>query len=84
VKWVEKYSQKLRANGNLLMLVGVESKLMTILERSGAADKIGRENIFPVQPALFGAEEAAAAAAKAWIARSDSPAGSRPGSASRS
>jgi hypothetical protein len=52
------------------MLVGVEPKLMTILERSGAADKIGKENIFPVQPALFGAEEAAEAAAKAWIARS--------------
>jgi hypothetical protein len=69
LKWLEKYSQHLRASGNLLMLVGVEPKLSTIVGRSGVAAQIGRQNIFPVQPAVFGPLDAAETVAKAWIDR---------------
>jgi sulfate permease, SulP family len=69
LKWLEKYTQQLRDNGNLLMLFGVEPKLMTVLERSGLVTVIGNENIFPVQPAVFGPLEAAEAAAMTWMAR---------------
>ncbi len=69
LKWLEKYAEQLRANGNLLMLVGVEPELIRILERSGAAAVVGPENIFPVQPAVFGAADAAESVAHAWIAR---------------
>jgi len=69
LKWLEGYTRQLHANGNRLMLVGVEPKLMTVLERSGLVAMIGQENVFPAEPAIFGAMEAAEAAAQAWIAR---------------
>jgi SulP family sulfate permease len=69
LKWLEKYTRQLHANGNRLMLFGVEPKLMAVLERSGLVAMLGQECIFPAEPAIFGPMEAAEAAAQAWIAR---------------
>ncbi|SIR85045.1 sulfate permease, SulP family [Haladaptatus litoreus] len=54
VNWLEEYIQRLRANGNKLLLSGVSDELMDELERVDLTDKIGAENIF-TQEAVLGA-----------------------------
>jgi hypothetical protein len=61
-------------SGNLLMLVGVEPKLLAILDRTGVAAKIGKEYVVPAQSAILGALEMSEPVARAWIERNASPA----------
>jgi SulP family sulfate permease len=65
--WFKQYAAKLRQTGNLLMLSDVEPDLMETLERTEAAEIIGKENIFLAEPGLFASTEKALSAAQAWI-----------------
>jgi MFS superfamily sulfate permease-like transporter len=67
IKWLENYNDKLRENNSLLMLAGIESKLLEELKRAGVVDQIGEENIFEKQAALGESEDAALEAAQRWL-----------------
>jgi SulP family sulfate permease len=70
LKWLEKYAQALKADGNLLLLAGVSEGLMDLLEHTKVTDVIGRENIFTAQPGLGASLDAAQEAAEKWLATS--------------
>lgn len=46
IKWLENYSKNLQENNSLVILAGVESKLLEELKRAGVLDQIGTENLF--------------------------------------
>ena len=50
---IEAAARRLEARGGRLMLVGVRARDATLLERTGLAERIGRENIFPAEPGFF-------------------------------
>jgi SulP family sulfate permease len=52
-------AQKLAREGRTLLLLGLRSPLLQLLERTGVADRIGRENLFPAQSGWFAAMEGA-------------------------
>ena len=60
-------SQKLASQGRTLILLGLRSSTLTLFERTGIAEKIGRENIFPAQAGWFTAMELALRRALALI-----------------
>ena len=62
--FLERYAQKLRAGGNRLMLAGVEPGVKKELEKSGAMQVIGEENVFSVTSILGDSVRTAHAAAQ--------------------
>jgi SulP family sulfate permease len=52
LKCMKRYASKLQAQGGALMLVGVGEQLAGQLERTGAAEALGPENIFREKPEL--------------------------------
>ena len=50
---IEAAAKRLEARGGRLMLVGVRARDVALLERTGLADRIGRDNIFRAQPGFF-------------------------------
>ena len=52
-------SRKLSEEGRALFLTGVRLDTLTELEKTGAVEVLGRENIFPFRPQFFAAMEAA-------------------------
>ena len=51
-------SEGLAAQGRHLVLVGMRPDAMGVLERSGAAERIGRDNLFPTRDGWFEAMDA--------------------------
>lgn len=51
-------AEGMAAQGRHLVLVGMRDDAMGVLERSGAADRIGRDNLFPTRPGWFEAMDA--------------------------
>lgn len=56
---LEEGAERLRARGGRFMLVGLLPDPLALLERTGVADSIGRENIFPTQEGWFAAMDQA-------------------------
>lgn len=70
---IRRYSAQLAEGGGYLALVGIGPALLDQLERTGAADAVGREHIYLAQPALMASLDKAVAEADAWQeARTDS------------
>lgn len=49
---VERYQARLAANDGCLMLTGVNARVLAQLDKTGAGEAIGRENVFPAQARL--------------------------------
>jgi SulP family sulfate permease len=67
LKVIASYEQRLRANGAKLFLAGVEPQLMEQLRRTGLADTLGTDAIFPMEAAFGAATGAAVDAAHTWV-----------------
>jgi SulP family sulfate permease len=62
-----RYAQQLSANQGKLMLAGVSEVIHTQLQKTGALQVIGEENIFPAEDRLGAAMQKAYSAALAWL-----------------
>ena len=58
------WAEQLQAGGGALLLAGVGEHMGDQLERTGLAELIGRENIFPAQSLVYGSTEEAYEAAR--------------------
>jgi sulfate permease, SulP family len=67
IKWLERYAQNLKANSSLLMLADVNPKVYETLERSGALDVFGAENVVPATKRVLDSENMAWNAAQEWL-----------------
>jgi SulP family sulfate permease len=67
IRWLERYAKDLKANGSLLMLADVNPAVLDVLKKSGAADAIGEQNVFPASPRVLGAENVAWEAGQRWL-----------------
>jgi SulP family sulfate permease len=56
---LESTAQKFASQGRTLMLLGLRPATLTLLEQTGIAERVGRENIFPAQSGWFTAMELA-------------------------
>ena len=66
IRIIERYAQTLQAQGNLLMLSGLNQHVLAQLEDTDLLDLIGDENVFPAK-ARFGASiEQALERAETW------------------
>ncbi len=54
---IEAAASKMAAQGRTLLILGVHPPISTLLEQTGIGDRIGQENIFPMQTGLFTAME---------------------------
>jgi len=67
IRIIERYNRSLKAQGNLLMLTGLNKFVLEQLEKTDLLESIGAENIFPAE-ARFGASvEQALHRADTWI-----------------
>jgi SulP family sulfate permease len=64
---LQRYATALQANGNQLMLVGVDPAVREQLARTGLLARVGEENVFLATPQIGGAMNQAAAAAYKWL-----------------
>jgi SulP family sulfate permease len=62
-----RYAQQLATNEGRLMLVGVSHVIHTQLQKTGALQVIGEENIFPAEDRIGTAMQKAYSAALAWL-----------------
>lgn len=69
IKWLERYAKDLKGNGSVLILADVAPTVQETLQRSGAIDSLGAENIFLATPRVLGAENVAWDAAQEWLAQ---------------
>lgn len=67
------YADRLRARGGLLILCGVEKPVLETLRRTGALNRIGRENVFLADEFLLASTQAALDRAQAWLAERTPP-----------
>ena len=56
---IRRYSAQVAEGGGYLALVGIGPALLDQLERTGAADVVGRDHIYLAQPALLASVEEA-------------------------
>ena len=68
------FAQEAHASGNRFMLEGVQPDVMAALEKTGILDQIGRENVFPAQPGLGAALDAAWDEGQKWLQAKSNPA----------
>lgn len=71
IRFLRRYAEKLRANGGKLLLSGVGPDLRAELERTGALQYFGAENIFYAREIVFSATEDAIHYAQTWLGQSD-------------
>ena len=64
---LEEAAKRLAADGRHLLLLGLRPPLIAFLERTGAAARIGRSNLFPLEPGWFSAMSAALRTALAMV-----------------
>jgi SulP family sulfate permease len=65
---IRRYSAQVAEGGGYLALVGIGPALLDQLERTGAADAVGRDHIYPSQPALMASLDQAVGDADLWLA----------------
>ncbi len=66
-KVIGAYAQRIADNGGRLILAGAEPAVLARLERTGMAETIGAENIFPAGSVLGDSVIAADTAGRAWL-----------------
>jgi SulP family sulfate permease len=69
IRAIQRYTRSLQAGGNLLMLEGVNEKVLDQLAKTDVLDLVGEENVFLAQPQFGAALKQALAAAEEWIAQ---------------
>jgi SulP family sulfate permease len=69
IRTIQRYTDTLKAGGNLLMLEGLSEKVLEQLERTDLLDLIGEENVFLGQKQHGASLRQALAAAEAWLAQ---------------
>jgi len=69
IRAMQRYTESLRAGGNLLMLEGLSVAVLEQLERTELLDLIGRENVLLAQPQFGASLKQALALAQRWLAR---------------
>jgi SulP family sulfate permease len=74
LRWLERYTSDLQADGNLLMLTSVTDGFMESLEASKVIDTIGADNVFPARAVLGGSIDDALDSAAIWLASGHDPA----------
>lgn len=62
------YAERLRARGGKLILCGVEKNVLKTLQRTGALDRIGAENVFKARDVLLMSLQEAVEYAQQWLA----------------
>jgi len=67
IRSLERYTRQLQAQGNILMIEGINQQVLEQLERTELLDLIGEENIFLGQPQFGAAMREALAAAEDWM-----------------
>jgi SulP family sulfate permease len=67
-----RYSAQLAANQGRLMLVGISDTIYTQLQKTGAIQEIGAENLFPAEVRVGAAMQKAYDAALAWLGKEPS------------
>jgi len=68
IRAIERYAQQLQAQGNKLVLEGLNERVLEQLEETELLDLIGEENVFLAQARFSTALVEALAAAETWIA----------------
>lgn len=68
LQWLQRYARELKAGGGQLILADVNPGVMQALQKSGALEQIGAENVFPATARVLDAENQAWARAQAWLA----------------
>ncbi len=71
---LERYSAALQANGGRLIISDVSESVMEQLERTGAMDVLGQENLFPAEERILGSLREAVAEAERWLTEAAPPA----------
>jgi SulP family sulfate permease len=71
IRGLDRYARTLQAGGNLLMLEGMNERVVEQLASTGLLDLIGEENVFPGQPQFGAALRQALAAAEEWLVQGD-------------
>lgn len=64
---IERYARELRDNGGRLMLSGVSEPVYDQLERTGALEELGKENVYRETPIVGESTEYAVRTAKEWL-----------------
>jgi SulP family sulfate permease len=64
---IRRYSEQVAEGGGYLALVGIGPALLDQLERTGAADVVGRDHIYLAKPALLASLEEAVSDAQSWL-----------------
>jgi len=67
IRALDRYARALQDGGNLLLLEGFNQRVVEQLEETDLLDLIGKENVFPGQPAFGLALHQALTAAEAWM-----------------
>ena len=65
---IRRYSGQVAEGGGYLALVGIGPALLDQLERTGAADVVGRDHIYLAKPALLASVDEAVRDAEGWLA----------------
>jgi anti-anti-sigma regulatory factor len=65
---IERYARELRDNGGRLMLSGVSEPVYDQLERTGALEELGKENVYRETPIVGESTEYAVRTAEEWLA----------------
>jgi SulP family sulfate permease len=66
IRIIERYVRALKANNNLLMLTGVNNRVLEQLEKTDLLELIGEENVFTAEARFGAAVDKAVDAAEAW------------------
>jgi SulP family sulfate permease len=69
IRILERYANALKAQGNLLMLTGLNNHVFEQLEKTDLIELIGEENIFPAEPRFGATVDKAVRAAETWMSK---------------
>jgi len=70
IRALSRYAAKLQEQNNKIVLVGVNERVAEQLEKTKVLDRIGQENIYPVEPEYTAALKKAINDANKWISES--------------
>ena len=73
IEMLNRYRSELERHGGRLLITGMEPSVLKQLERTGALEMFGRENVYFADEVVFGATERAYNWAKAWLSEQSTP-----------
>jgi SulP family sulfate permease len=71
IRLLERYAAQLEARGGVLILCGLGEVIIGQLQRTGALDRLGKENVFGEQKILLASTSAALQRARDWLAEQE-------------